>query len=112
MIQKQRNKSKVTISNQIEEIQESARIKVFKRSGIYGKFMYLFGNNETIFTMVWCGITAFDLFVANWITKDYYQNCEQTTISKTFHSVCLFVTMLVGPCGFFMYNIGKNAFLK
>ena len=77
---------------------------------LFDKIKHNFGKDK-IFTIIWLGITGFDLFVANWLTQDFYDSYVQTPQAKVFHYCCLFTTMMFGPCGFLMYNVARNTTL-
>lgn len=104
LIESQLKKKNRKIKNRVSE---TTKKEVWT---LFDKMKYMFGKDKT-FTIVWLGITGFDLFVANWMTQDFYDNYKQTKQSTMFHYACLFVTMLFGPCGFLMYNVGRNTLL-
>lgn len=94
-----------------QKVESSTKIGARKEEWtLFDKMKHRFGKDKP-FTVIWLGITCFDLFIANWLTNDFYNNYVQTRESTLFHYTCLFVTMIFGPCGFLMYNIATNKFL-
>ena len=74
-----------------------------KSEGGFGSLadvMKLF-TNEWVVLAGWIHYLAFDLFVGTWEVKD----AQARGISHWFVIPCLFLTFMLGPIGFLLYNI-------
>ena len=74
-----------------------------KSEGGFGSLsdvMKLF-TNEWATLAGWIHYLAFDLFVGTWEVKD----AQKRNISHWFVVPCLFLTFMLGPIGFLLYNI-------
>jgi uncharacterized membrane protein (GlpM family) len=67
--------------------------------GSLADVMKLF-RNEWAVLAGWIHYLAFDLFVGSWEVKDAQEN----GISHWFVLPCLFLTFMLGPIGFLLYN--------
>ena len=68
--------------------------------GSLGDVMKLF-TNEWVVLAGWLHYLAFDLFVGIWEVKD----AQRRGLSHWFVIPCLFLTFMLGPIGFLLYNI-------
>jgi uncharacterized membrane protein (GlpM family) len=68
--------------------------------GSLADVMKLFTNQWAVLAG-WIHYLAFDLFVGSWEVKDAQEN----GISHWFVLPCLFLTFMLGPIGFLLYNI-------
>lgn len=69
--------------------------------------MKLFTNEWTVL-VGWIHYLAFDLFVGTWQVKD----AQEKNISHWFVIPCLFLTFMLGPIGFLLYNILRVFLVK
>ena len=56
-------------------------------------------------TIAWLHFLAFDLFVGRWI----YLDGRERGITSWVMAPVLFLTLMLGPCGFLLYLIARNA---
>jgi hypothetical protein len=56
-------------------------------------------------TVAWLHFLAFDLFVGRWI----YLDGRERGISSWVMAPALFLTLMLGPCGFLLYLIARSA---
>ena len=75
--------------------------------GSLADVMKLF-TNEWVVLAGWIHYLAFDLFVGSWEVKDAQVN----GISHWLVIPCLFLTFMLGPVGFLLYNIIRLFALK
>jgi len=56
--------------------------------------------NDKILLAAWIHYLVFDLFVGVWIVKD----AEKYSLNKWILTIILFLTLMLGPFGFLIYN--------